>query len=106
MEIIPIYGDNSPILVEETIEINIGNDEIPKIVLFVESLIDTKLPKFCALFTSRQVNFTCSYANISRLDPKLVLHHIPLNLDAKPIKQKLRKMHLCIHRLLYWSRLN
>lgn len=28
-----------------------------------------------------------------RLDPGLFLHHLPLKLEVKPIKQKLRKMH-------------
>ena len=27
------------------------------------------------------------------LDPELVLHHLPLRLGVKPVKQKLRKMH-------------
>ena len=27
------------------------------------------------------------------LDPKLVLHHLPLKLGVKPVKKKLRKMH-------------
>jgi len=39
------------------------------------------------------INFTWAYSDMPNLDPDLVVHQLDVHPDAKPIKQKLRKMH-------------
>jgi hypothetical protein len=37
--------------------------------------------------------FAWTYADMPGLDPSLVVHHLVVCANAKPVKQKLRKMH-------------
>lgn len=41
----------------------------------------------------KKINFAWTYANMSGLDPDLIMHHLSITLGVKPVKQKLRKMH-------------
>lgn len=37
--------------------------------------------------------FAWSYSHMLGLDPKLVVHHLSMDPNIKPVKQKLQKMH-------------
>lgn len=50
-------------------------------------------PKFVEFFQKRQINFAWSYADMLGLDLDLVMHHLTMVEGAKPVKQKIRKMH-------------
>jgi hypothetical protein len=80
-------------LIEDTIEDNISTAEDPKMVLFAASLTDEEKSEFHKFFIERRIKFSWSYANMTGLNPKLVLYHLPLLPNAKPVKQKLCKMH-------------
>lgn len=74
-------------------EVNISTTKDPKMVLFVASLTEEEKVEFHKFFLERKINFVWSYANIPGLDPKIILHHFPLFLEAKPVKQNLLKMY-------------
>lgn len=74
------------ILIEDTKEVNIAITEDPKIIFFVTSLTKEEKLKFQKFFIERKISFAWSYVDMPRLDEKLVLHHLLLLLDSKPIK--------------------
>ncbi|GLJ30928.1 hypothetical protein SUGI_0616090 [Cryptomeria japonica] len=85
--------DKSTLLVEMTKEINLGTPDNPKVIHFAASLSKQEKIDFINFFLEKKISFAWSYADMPGLDPELVLHHLPLKAGAKPIKQKLRKMH-------------
>lgn len=78
--------DRSSLLIEETDNINMDTEDIPKKVLIVKSLIEQETQDFINFLTEVKINFTWSYVDMPRLDPKLVVHNLDVCLDAKPIK--------------------
>lgn len=74
-------------------EINMGTPNNPKIIHFVASLSPKEKYEIVKFFLERQIKFTQSYANMPRIDPELVLHHLPLKLGVKLVKKNLRKIH-------------
>ncbi|KAH9311809.1 hypothetical protein KI387_026844 [Taxus chinensis] len=85
--------DLSKLLVEETIDVNIGTEEDPKIVKLGASLSAREQKTFTMLLQEFIDVFAWSYKDMPGLDPTLVEHNLVVHADAKPIKQKLRKMH-------------
>lgn len=85
--------DKSTLLVEMTEEINLGTPDNPKVIHFAASLSQQEKIDFVNFFLEKKISFAWSYADMPGLDPELVLHHLSLKADAKPVKQKLRKMH-------------
>ena len=90
---IPSLREKSTFLIEMIEEINLRTPKNPKIIHFATSLSKDKKHEFVRFFLERQINFSWSYADMPRLDPELVLHHLPLKPGVEPVKQKLRKMH-------------
>ena len=74
-------------------EINLGILDNPKIIHFAASLSKEEKYEFVKFFLERKINFSWSYVDMPGLDPKIVLHHLPLKLGSKLVKHKLRKMH-------------
>lgn len=70
-----------------------GTPENPHIIHLASLLTLEEQPKFIEFFQKRQINFAWSYADMPGLDPDLVMHHLTVAEGAKPVKQKLRKMH-------------
>ncbi|GLJ21626.1 hypothetical protein SUGI_0402520 [Cryptomeria japonica] len=94
LDILPSsYEEKSSMLVEETIKTNIGTEEVPHNIFLAKSLTESERSKFISFFKKRQINFAWSYADMPGLDPDLVMHHLIVKPGAKPVKQKLRKMH-------------
>lgn len=78
--------DKSTLLVEMTEEINLGTPDNPKVIHFAASLLKQEKIDFVNFFLEKKINFAWSYADMPSLDPELVLHHLPLKSNAKPIK--------------------
>ncbi|GLJ55837.1 hypothetical protein SUGI_1198920 [Cryptomeria japonica] len=87
------YEEKSSMLVEETIKTNIGTEEVPHNIFLAQSLTESEKSKFISFFKERQINFSWSYADMPGLDLDLIIRHLTVKLGAKPVKQKLRKMH-------------
>lgn len=94
---LPLVGTQlstrSSILIEETQEVNLGTAENPKITYVAKSLSDPEYAVIVQLLQEGVVNFAWSYSDMPGLDPTLVVHHLDVRPNAKPVKQKLHKMH-------------
>ena len=77
---------------DETQTINIGTEENPKLVLIGSTLTLEKKSELTNLLKEYKDVFAWSYQDMSGIDPEIVQHRIPLNPDAKPVKQKLRRI--------------
>ena len=81
------------VLIEPTQPINLGTKECPQIIHVAQSLLDKEKTQFAQFFQDKKVNFTWTYSYMPGLDTDLIMHHLSISPDVKPIKQKLRKMH-------------
>lgn len=85
--------DRSNLLIEEIDNINMGTEDIPNNVIIAKSLTNQEKRDFISFLTETKINFAWSYVDMPGLDPDLVVHNLSFHPDAKPIKEKLRKMH-------------
>ena len=69
-----------------------GTNENPKYISISHDLTPEERKKFERILTKRKVVFAWSYEDMPGLDRDIVEHHIPIHLEAKPIKQKLRRL--------------
>jgi hypothetical protein len=83
----------SSVLAEDTRLVNISLTEIPCITYIAASLPPEQEDLLIEVICENVGHFAWSYQDIPGLDPKLVVHHLAVDLGAKPVKQKLRKMH-------------
>lgn len=86
------YQERSPILIEPTQSINIDTIETTKTLHLAASLTDQEKPSFTRFYEEKQINFSRSYADMPRIDPDLIMHHLSIAPGANPVKWKLRKM--------------
>ena len=70
-----------------------GTKECPQIIHVAQSLSDEEKTQFAQFFQDKKVNFAWTYSDMPRLDTDLIMHHLSISPDVKPVKQKLRKMH-------------
>lgn len=78
---------------ELTVKININTHDDPHILKIGKSLDVVEQEDFASFLQDHSKNFTWSYTEMPSIDPNIVIHNIATIPDAKPIKQKLRKMH-------------
>ena len=69
-----------------------GTNEQPKNISISHDLTPEERKNFERILIKRKVVFAWSYEDMSGLDRDIVEHHIPTYLEAKPIKQKLRRL--------------
>lgn len=79
-------------IMEDTEIIDLGTKEQPKEIQIGTSLSQSEKSELIELLESYLDVFAWSYEDMPGLDPNIVQHHLPLLPDAKPIKQKLRRM--------------
>ncbi|KAH7836661.1 hypothetical protein Vadar_004049 [Vaccinium darrowii] len=77
---------------EEVISINLRDESNPRIVQIGSRLSPEEFKAHSDLLREFQDVFAWSHADMPGIDPEIVEHRIPLYPDAKPVKQKLRKM--------------
>lgn len=85
--------ERSSILIEPTKKVNISIEQEPRVIYLAQSLSIEERNALIRLFEEKQINFVWSYTDMPGLDPTLVLHHLNISQEVKPVKQKLRKMH-------------
>ena len=71
---------------------NIGTNEHPKYISISHDLIPEERKNFKRILTKRKVVFAWSYEDMQSLDRDIAEHHISIYPEAKPIKQKLRRL--------------
>ena len=76
----------SSVLTEETRPININLTKIPHITHIVASLPPEKVDLLIEVLYENIGHFPWSYQDMPRLDPKLVVHYLAMDLGAKPVK--------------------
>ncbi|XP_047340012.1 uncharacterized protein LOC124943561 [Impatiens glandulifera] len=77
---------------ETTIEVNLNTQDDHQIVLIGQSLSDDERREMIELLKTNKDVFAWSYKDMPRVDPAIVRHQIPLYLEAKPVKQRLRRI--------------
>jgi len=87
------YLEKLALLVEDSTEINLGTEQNPKTTFLAASLSKIEHRNLNTFFLQRTIKFAWTYADMLRLDPKLVVHYLIVDPTVKPVKQKLRKMH-------------
>lgn len=58
----------------------------------MESLTEKEKPDFVKFFKEKKIKSVWSYADMPRIDPNLIMHHLSITPGAIPVKQKVRKM--------------
>ena len=77
---------------EETEEINLGIDGESKCVHIGTNLSPEMRSEFISFLRSYVDIFAWSYTDMPGLDKNVVVHRLPLKQEAKPVKQKLRRL--------------
>ena len=77
---------------EEVISINLKDENNPHMVQIGSGLTPEEFKAHSDLLKEFEDVFAWSHADMPGIDPEIVEHRIPLYPDAKPVKQKLRKM--------------
>ena len=85
-------GDNGPGEDERLQTINIGSEEAPKEIKIGSFFEGDERDKAITLLREYMDVFAWSYKDMPGLENSIVEHKIPLVQDAKPIKQKLRRI--------------
>ena len=79
-------------LTDEIITMNIGTDEDPRLVQIGSTLSSEERERLVALLKDFKDVFAGSYEDMPGIDPEIVQHRIPLDPEARPVKQKLRRI--------------
>lgn len=87
------FQGRSSVLIEPMQPINLGIEECPKIIHVAQSLPIQEKTQFAQFFQEKKINFTWTYSHILGLDIDLIMHHLSISSDVKPVKQNLRKVH-------------
>jgi hypothetical protein len=82
--------------VERSEPINFGMVEVPKITIHATKLDPEETNNFKAFIRECKINCVWTYVDMLGLDIALMVYHLEKFPRAKPIKQKLQKMHLQI----------
>jgi hypothetical protein len=76
--------------VGNTIPLNIGTHDSPKIVKIGAQCFEEEKKKFMDLFQEFRDVFTWSYEDLRGFDPRIKKHVIPIKEGKKPVRQKQR----------------
>lgn len=79
-------------LKEEITSINLGTNSNPQEVKIGSTLSPQERDEMMKLLREFKDVFAWSYEDMPGLDPEIAVHKIPLKPDAKPVKQKLRRV--------------
>ena len=73
---------------------NIGTEKDPRLVQIGSTLFSEERERLVALLKDFKDVFAWSYEDMPGIDPEIVQHRIPLDPEARPVKQKLRRIRL------------
>ena len=79
-------------LVDEIIPINVGIEKDPRLVQIGSTLSSKECKRLVALFKDFKDVFVWSYEDMPGIDPEIVQHRIPLDPEARPVKQNLQRI--------------
>ena len=79
-------------MVDEITTINVRTEKDMRLVQIGSTLSSEERECLVTLLKDFKDVFTWSYEDMPGIDPEIVQHRIPLDPEAQPIKQKLRKI--------------
>ena len=79
-------------LVDEITQINVGTEKDPWLVQIGSTLSSEARERLVALLKDFKDVFAWSYEDMPGIDPEIVQHRIPLDLEARPVKRKLHRV--------------
>ena len=68
---------------------NIGTEKDPRLVQIGSTLSSEERERLAALLKDFKDVFVWSYEDMPRIDSEIVQHRIPIDPEARPVKQKL-----------------
>ena len=74
-------------------QINLRDEANPKPIFIGESLSLAEKEDLIHLIREYKEVFASNYGDLPRLDRQNAMHHLNINLDAKPVKQQQRRFH-------------
>ena len=77
---------------DEMEECNIGTEEDPKVIKISKNLTQESKEKYIRLMKEFYDVFSWTYDDLKVYDPDVSQHTIPIQKNANPFKQKLRRM--------------
>ena len=87
-EVAPLsLEDGGQSTIDELKEVNLGTIKDPRPTFISAQLSDGNENKYVSLVKSYKDVFTWSYKKIPGLDPKLVIHHLTIKLEHRPVQQ-------------------
>ena len=79
-------------LMDEITTVNVGTEKDPRLVQIGSTLSSEERERLVALLKDFKDVFAWSYEDMPGIDPEIVQHRIPLDPEARPVKQKLRRI--------------
>ncbi|GMP63150.1 hypothetical protein CsSME_00024952 [Camellia sinensis var. sinensis] len=79
-------------LVDEITPINVGTEKDPRLVQIRSTLSSEEHEHLVALLKDFKDVFAWSYEDMPGIDPEIIQHRIPLDPEARPVKQKLQRI--------------
>ena len=77
---------------DEITSVNVGTEKDPRQVQIGSMLSSEERERLVALLKDFKDVFAWSYEDMPGCNPKIVQHRIPLDPEARPVKQKLRRI--------------
>ena len=77
---------------DEITTVNVGTEKDPRLVQIGSTLSSEEREHLVALLKDFKVVFAWSYEDMPGIDPEIVQHRIPLDPEARPVKQKFRRI--------------
>jgi len=81
------FKQREPPIEDKVIQINLGDEVNPNPIFISKSLSPPKKEGLISLVWEYIDVFAWNYENMSELDPRVAMHRLNINPDAKPIKQ-------------------
>ena len=76
---------------DKVTQINLGDEANPKPMFISESLSSSEKEDLISLMREYIDVFAWNYEDMLRLEPQVVMHHLNINSDVKPVKQQQRR---------------
>ena len=77
---------------DEITTVNVGTEKDPRLVQIGASLASEERERVGALLKDFKEVFAWSYEDMPGIDPEIVQHRIPLDPEARSVKQKLKRI--------------
>ena len=82
------FEQREPPTEDRAIQINLGNQDHPKLISISEGLSLTEREELIALVREYIDVFAWNYEEMPGLDPQVAMHHLNIKPDVKPVKQQ------------------